>query len=250
MHPEADPITKQPTMFKKIFKKWFSLETRIRYASLYINYIRNTRHSSYPRIGKNVELYGPLTLNPHNITLEDNVRLNPGLRVISDKGQVIIKKFTGVGPECLIVPGNHTPTVGLPHIASNLYINDTYSTITIGEDCWIGARCMLLEHACIGRGAVLGGGCVVTKPVPPYAVVAGNPAKIIAVRFGKEQILKHERSLYPENERMSEDEIDELFKTHFQNLRTIGTSDISKKNKDALTRLKQQREITNYAEQQ
>ncbi len=223
------------------------METRVRYASLYISYIRNTRHSNYPHIGENVELYGPLTLNPHNITLEDNVRLNPGLRVISDKGQVVIKKYTGIGPDCLIVPGNHMPTVGLPHIASPLYINDTFSTITIGEDCWIGARCMLLEHASVGRGAVLGGGCVVTKPVPPYAVVAGNPAKIIAVRFSKAQILEHEHSLYPENERMSEAEIDWLFETHFLGLRTIGTSCINEEDKKRLEQFKQRRNIRNYA---
>jgi acetyltransferase-like isoleucine patch superfamily enzyme len=58
--------------------------------------------------------------------------------------------------------------------------------IEIGSDVWIGAAVLVLKGVTIGHGAVLGAGSVVTKDVPPYAVVVGNPAKIIRYRFSDE----------------------------------------------------------------
>lgn len=60
--------------------------------------------------------------------------------------------------------------------------------MTIGNDVWIGANVTLLGKIEIGNGAVVGAGSVVTKNVPPYAIVAGNPAKIIRYRFDEETI--------------------------------------------------------------
>lgn len=57
------------------------------------------------------------------------------------------------------------------------------SKINIGNDVWIGARVTILGNTrTIGNGAIIGAGAVVTKPVPDYAIVAGNPARIIKYR--------------------------------------------------------------------
>lgn len=53
----------------------------------------------------------------------------------------------------------------------------------IGHDVWIGHSAVVLSGVQIGNGAVVGAGAVVTKDVPPYGVVAGNPAKLIRYRF-------------------------------------------------------------------
>lgn len=53
----------------------------------------------------------------------------------------------------------------------------------IENDVWIGARAIILQGRIIGTGAVIGAGSIVTKNVPPYAIVAGNPAHIIKYRF-------------------------------------------------------------------
>lgn len=53
----------------------------------------------------------------------------------------------------------------------------------VGNDVWIAAGAQILHKVTVGDGAVIGGGAVVTKNVPPYAIVAGVPAKIIKFRF-------------------------------------------------------------------
>ena len=55
--------------------------------------------------------------------------------------------------------------------------------VTIGHDVWIGHGAIILAGRSIGTGAVVGGGAVVTKDVPDYAIVVGNPARIVRQRF-------------------------------------------------------------------
>lgn len=54
---------------------------------------------------------------------------------------------------------------------------------TIGHDVWIGERAIIKAGVNIGHGSVVGMGSVVTKDVPPYSIVAGNPARLIRMRF-------------------------------------------------------------------
>lgn len=58
----------------------------------------------------------------------------------------------------------------------------------IGHDVWIGYNAIILPGVNIGTGAVIGAGSVVTKDIPPYAIVGGNPAKIIKYRFSANKI--------------------------------------------------------------
>ena len=61
------------------------------------------------------------------------------------------------------------------------------SKLEIKDNVWIGARAIILGNVrTIGTGAIIGAGSVVTKPVPDYAIVAGNPARIIRYRTKEE----------------------------------------------------------------
>jgi virginiamycin A acetyltransferase len=63
--------------------------------------------------------------------------------------------------------------------------------LEIGNDVWIGARAVILpEVNRIGDGAVIGAGAVVNRDVPPYAVVLGNPARVVKYRFSEEVIAR------------------------------------------------------------
>lgn len=61
-------------------------------------------------------------------------------------------------------------------------------TSKVGNDVWVGANSTILRGVIIGDGAVIGANSIVTKDVPPYAIVAGNPAKIIKFRFDELEI--------------------------------------------------------------
>ncbi len=71
----------------------------------------------------------------------------------------------------------------------HLPMEKTSKTI-IENDVWIGNRAIIMQGVKIGTGAVIGAGAVVTKNVPPYAVVAGCPAKVIRFRFDEETIVR------------------------------------------------------------
>ncbi len=58
----------------------------------------------------------------------------------------------------------------------------------IGHDVWVGYRAIILPGVTIGHGAIIGAGAVVSGDVPPYAIVGGNPAKLIRMRFDAETI--------------------------------------------------------------
>ena len=62
--------------------------------------------------------------------------------------------------------------------------------IEIGHDVWIAHGATILSGVKIGHGAVVGAMSVVTKDIPPYAIVGGNPARILKYRFDKQQIAK------------------------------------------------------------
>jgi acetyltransferase-like isoleucine patch superfamily enzyme len=72
-------------------------------------------------------------------------------------------------------------------IDTNLEFQE-YLPVQIGHDVWIGARAIIMDGISIGHGAIVAANSVVTKDVPPYAIVGGIPAKIIKYRFTPKKI--------------------------------------------------------------
>lgn len=67
---------------------------------------------------------------------------------------------------------------------------DKKISIVIGNDVWIGSYVRIIEGVKIGDGAIVAAGAIVTKDVPPYAIVGGVPAKVIKYRFDEQTIEK------------------------------------------------------------
>jgi len=65
--------------------------------------------------------------------------------------------------------------------------------IVVEDDVWIGHGAILLSPLRIGRGAIIAAGSVVVHDVPAYAIVGGNPARVLKMRFTSDEILDHER---------------------------------------------------------
>ena len=107
-----------------------------------------------------------------------------------------IGKFCSIAAHARLNPGNHPlDRVMLSHVS---YRSSAYglgpddpaffdwrrgSPVVVGHDVWIGHGAIVLPGRRIGTGAAIGAGTVVTKDVPPFAVVVGNPGRVLRMRF-------------------------------------------------------------------
>jgi hypothetical protein len=111
-----------------------------------------------------------------------------------------IGKFCSIAWGITIGGGEHNYNRISSHdfIYNNFYgikdpqIKDEYNRFgkecTIGNDVWIGANSTILRDVKIGDGAIIGANTIVTKDIPPYAIVVGNPGKVIKYRFDEKTI--------------------------------------------------------------
>ena len=180
--------------------------------------------SQFGYCAENAKLHYPIRIyNPKGLFLYENTSLAHDIIIINTSNEkVIIKRNTVIAARTTIVTNNHISTVSIPFFL--LHINDVSKDIIIEEDCWVGTGVILLAGTHLGRGCIVGAGSVINKEIPPYAVVAGCPAKIIAVKFSISQIIEHEKALYSEKERFSYDYLQKLFNTYFEGKKTYGTS--------------------------
>jgi len=119
-------------------------------------------------------------------------------------GRIIFKKHSGAAEGLTIITGNHQRECGFffKEISGG-HKNDIERDVVVEEDVWIGANVTILAGVHVGRGATVGAGAVCHKSIPPYAIVMGNPAKVVGFNYNPEEIIEHEKALYPENERLS-----------------------------------------------
>ena len=127
-------------------------------------------------VGKNVNLEkGAMITSSMEIGTNSGIGINAKIH-----GKVIVGENVMMGPDCIIYTTNHKfDRLDIPMREQGF---SKEKPVFIGNDVWIGGRVTILPGVHIGNGAIIGAGSVVTKDVPEFAVVGGNPAKIIKYR--------------------------------------------------------------------
>lgn len=125
--------------------------------------------------GKNVRI-GPNVTLGFSCILGSNISINESCRLVNS----VIGDNVLIAPEVYAIMRNHEYQDLLKPIKDQGYFKENPPRIS--SDVWVGARVMLLPGIQIGKGAIVAAGAVVTKDVPPYAIVGGVPAKVIGYR--------------------------------------------------------------------
>ena len=150
--------------------------------------------------------------NAHNVYIYSSTNIGPG-HISALNAKFIIKRGCAVGPNLEVHTGNHSRIVGrfVGEIREEEKPSGYDHDVVVGEDVWIGANVTLLAGVTIGRGSTVAAGAVVSKSMPPYCICGGVPAKVIKFYWTIDQILEHEVQLYPENERYTRKQLEEIF---------------------------------------
>lgn len=172
-------------LIKKIYLQMRNNHLRLDYLSD----VQNCKFGKYNTIYKFAKL--------RNSTLGDFSYVSKNSQVYNTK----VGKFCSIAPNVQFGLGVHPSsefvsthpifysTLGqsqLTFLKENLFEEFPYSEV--GNDVWIGANSIIKDGVKISDGAIVAAGAVVTKDVPPYAVVGGIPAKVIKYRFSEEEI--------------------------------------------------------------
>ena len=165
--------------------KYWGKHLRIGYGS----YVRRCIFGRYNIIGKNVLLV--------DCKVGNFSYLSDGCTITN----TAIGKFCSIGPNVRCAPGRHPTstfvsthplTFGSPSFliksfgATSLFEGNL--KVTIGNDVWVGANCVVIDGVIIGDGAIIAANSVVTKNVEPYSIVGGLPAKLIRKRFSDKNV--------------------------------------------------------------
>jgi acetyltransferase-like isoleucine patch superfamily enzyme len=152
------------------------------------------------KIGDNFVFTSGSSINPicRNIrgciyTVTEDSQINIGNNVgissacIWSHTSITIGDNVNIGGDCLIMDSDAHPHDYIKRrnsyaveVGTKKYLQEIPSKpITIGDDCWIGARCIILKGVNIGARSIIAAGSVVTKDVPEDCIAAGNPARVV-----------------------------------------------------------------------
>jgi acetyltransferase-like isoleucine patch superfamily enzyme len=154
--------------------------------------------------------------NPHNLTrlhlkrlsakygfvIGDHTYGRPKVRFPESGAKLTIGKYGSIADDVnIMLGGNHrldfvttypfgAMTALWPEAIDRRDFAVSRGDVTIGHDVWLGSGCMILSGVTVGHGAVVAARAVVTRDVPPYAVVGGNPAQVIKTRFDPPTVMR------------------------------------------------------------
>lgn len=145
---------------------------------------------------KNTELDDYVFLKHHTICEFAKVGLRSSVGFYSVLRSAVIGKYCSISWFTTVGAVNHhfdTVTTHAFPVRGRFGLTDVEGSMperitTVGNDVWIGCNVVILPGVTIGDGAVIAAGSIVTKDVPPYAIVTGAPAKVLRYRWNEETI--------------------------------------------------------------
>ena len=160
----------------------------------------------FVKLGKGVKIEGYMEMPQRGriLSIENNTRICRGVQLtIASGAALVIGESSFIGPQVRIscheniVIGKNCLIAGSVSVHDNNhnFMNTDipiveqgfrFTPVIIGDDVWIGTRSIILPGVKIGSHSIIGAGSIVTKDVPEWAIVAGNPAKLI--RYRKEPV--------------------------------------------------------------
>jgi maltose O-acetyltransferase len=142
-------------------------------------------------VGARFEWSAPFrVLTPERVSIGDDVYLSSGMW-ISSLDRVVIGDRVLCGPDCMILATDHDfESVGR-HSRYLPVLSDPSFQVRLEDNCWLGARVIVLKGVSVGMGAVVGAGSLVVRDIPPYVVAAGNPCKPLRKIFGDDALVEH-----------------------------------------------------------
>ncbi len=148
---------------------------------------------------KNVNFKRSVFVGSNCIISDSNIGCHSYVNSNSIIKNTDVGNYSSIGSNVLIGVGEHPTNLVTTHPAfysnnksfktysdSNYF--EEYNRCKIGNDVWIGSESTILNNVTVGDGAIIAYGAVVTKDVPPYAIVGGVPARIIKYRFDENTI--------------------------------------------------------------
>ncbi len=141
------------------------------------------------KCGKRVLICRKCKMTWNHVYMGNDVYVNEGALFLSTRADIHIGDHVMFGPNVTMITGGHRTDIRgryMTDISEEEKLPENDQDIILQGDNWIGANALILKGVTIGEGAVVGAGAVVTKDVPPYAIVGGVPAKVLKYRFDDE----------------------------------------------------------------
>jgi Acetyltransferase (isoleucine patch superfamily) len=182
---------------------------------LYRNYFK-TRRSKFGYIDGTSRVRFPILIKGiENVFLYENTVVMGYAKILATKARFVMKKNSSASEGLTVVTGNHPYNKGEPFRLKAADDVQFAKEVIVEEDVVLYSNVTLLAGVVVGRGAVIGSGSVCRTSIPPYAIVLGNPAKVIGFKLFPSQIIEHEKVLYPESERLSLDFLEKNYTKYF-----------------------------------
>ena len=150
--------------------------------------------------------------NPENVFLYGDNALNNAI-IYTTNAKFIMKPYSVAAEGLRVSTGNHAMILGrfFKTITESEKPKGLDKDVVVESDVWIGRNVTLLSGVTIARGSTVAAGAVVNKSNPPYSLIGGVPAKFIKFKWTIDEIIEHEKTLYPEEERFSREQLEEIF---------------------------------------